>query len=147
MLTQSKPTDEIQAGSLVPFPSPQVLPPAHGPESARREQGGRFAQGQSGNPAGRPRGARNKTTLAALALLEEEAEAITRKAIEMAKAGDIVAIKLCLERLIPPRREPVDLEVYVSDQSPEERQAAVAREVRALFTSPWPLISAAGAEE
>ena len=61
--------------------------------------------GQSGNPNGRPKGARNKTTLAAEALLDGEAEAITRKCIELAKAGDITAIRLCLERIIPARRD------------------------------------------
>ena len=45
---------------------------------------------RAGNP-GRPPGARNKATLAALALLEGEAEAITRRAIELAKAGDPTA--------------------------------------------------------
>ena len=47
-----------------------------------------FQKGQSGNPAGRPRGSRNKTTVLMQNLLEGEAEAIARKAIEMAKDGD-----------------------------------------------------------
>ncbi len=71
-----------------------------------------FIEGQSGNPAGRPRGARNKATLAAQALLDEEAETITRKVIELAKAGDITAIKLVMERIIPPRKEiPISFEL------------------------------------
>ena len=37
--------------------------------------------------------------------LDGEAEAIMRKAIEMAKAGDMVALRLCLERIVPPRKE------------------------------------------
>ena len=53
-----------------------------------------------GNP-GRPRGARNKSTLAALALLEGEAEALARKVVELALAGDMMAIKVCLDRLLP----------------------------------------------
>jgi hypothetical protein len=59
---------------------------------------------RSGNPAGRPRGARNRATIAAEALLEGEAEALTRKAIELAMAGDPTALRLCLERLVPPRK-------------------------------------------
>ena len=43
--------------------------------------------------------------MAAEALLDGEAEALTRTAIERAKAGDGVALKLCLERLLPPRRD------------------------------------------
>jgi hypothetical protein len=56
-----------------------------------------------GNP-GRPPGTRNKATLAALALLEGEAEALTRKAIELALAGDTVALRLVLDRLLPKGR-------------------------------------------
>ena len=55
--------------------------------------------------AGRPRGARNRGTLAAGALLDGEAEALTRKAIELALDGNILALRLCLERIMPPRRE------------------------------------------
>jgi hypothetical protein len=58
---------------------------------------------QPGNPGRRP-GARNRTTLAALALLEGEAEALTRKAIDLAKGGDTVALKLVLDRLLPKGR-------------------------------------------
>jgi hypothetical protein len=56
------------------------------------------------NP-GRPKGARNRATVAAEALLDGEAEALTRKAIELAIAGDTIALRLCLERVLPPRRE------------------------------------------
>jgi hypothetical protein len=43
----------------------------------------------------------NKTTRAAMVLLENEAEDLTRKLVELAKGGDITALRLCLERLIP----------------------------------------------
>jgi Family of unknown function (DUF5681) len=64
-----------------------------------------FKKGQSGNPAGRPIGARHETTLAMKALLNGEANTIVRKAIEMAKDGDALAMHLCLERIIPPRKD------------------------------------------
>lgn len=48
----------------------------------------RFKLGQTGNPAGKPKGTRHKATLAAEVLLNGEAEALTRKAIELAKAGE-----------------------------------------------------------
>lgn len=66
---------------------------------------GRFKKGQSGNPAGKPKGARHKTTLAVQALLDGEAEIITRKAIELAAGGDITAIRLCLERIAPAQKD------------------------------------------
>ena len=73
---------------------------------------GRFKPGQSGNPAGRPKGARHASTLAIEALLDGEGEAITRKAIEAAKAGDMVAIRLVLDRICPPRKtRPIHIEL------------------------------------
>jgi hypothetical protein len=65
----------------------------------------KFKPGQSGNPGGRPKGALNKVTLAAQALLDGEAEALTRKVVELAKAGNPMALRLCLERLLPPRKD------------------------------------------
>lgn len=67
---------------------------------------GRSADGTftTGN-AGRPKGARNRTTQAVMALLEGEAEALSRKAVEMALSGDNVALRLCLDRLAPPRKD------------------------------------------
>ena len=50
-------------------------------------------------------GARNKTTLAVEALLDGEAEALTRKAIERALEGDTTALRLCLDRLLPSRKD------------------------------------------
>ncbi len=74
--------------------------PAGGP----KPRGKPFRKGQSGNPVGRIRGSRNKKTLAAELLLEGEAEALTRKAIEMALEGDPTALKLCFESLHSRRR-------------------------------------------
>ena len=57
-------------------------------------------------------GTRHKATQAALALLNGEAEGLTRKAVELALAGDVTALRLCLERLVPPCREaPVTLDL------------------------------------
>ena len=57
-----------------------------------------------GNP-GKPQGARHKATQAALALLDGQAEALTQKAVETALAGDTAALRLCLERIAPPRKD------------------------------------------
>jgi tetratricopeptide (TPR) repeat protein len=73
-------------------------------ENSGRHQG-QFKPGQSGNPAGKPEGTRNKATLAVEALLDGEAEELTRKAIELAKGGDLTALRLCMDRLLPPRRD------------------------------------------
>ena len=67
----------------------------------RAAAGGCSQPGQSGNPAGRRQGARNKATLAAATLLDGEALGLTRRAVEAALAGDMLAMKLCLERVLP----------------------------------------------
>ena len=70
-----------------------------------RVRGRPFEKGRSGNPAGTRTGSRNKATLAAAALLAGESEALTRKAVEMALDGDPTAMRLCMERVLPPCRE------------------------------------------
>src|SRR5947209_2449752 len=55
-----------------------------------------FEPGKSGNPAGKLKGTRNRTTMAVEALLDGEAETITRKAIELAKGGDLTTRHLLL---------------------------------------------------
>jgi len=74
-------------------------------QKRRRPHAGNWPKGVSGNPSGRPRGSRHKATLAAESLLDGEAEALTRKAIEKAKEGDSTALRLCLERIIPARKD------------------------------------------
>ena len=74
-------------------------------EQGARDPRGRFPKGRSGNPAGRPRGCRDHTNRAARLLLAGEGEALTRKAVELALAGDPAALRLCLERIVGPYRE------------------------------------------
>jgi hypothetical protein len=75
------------------------------PETTGGQQvGGRFRKGRSGNPSGRPEGARHKSTLAIEALLEGEANAIGRKCVEKALDGDSTALRLAMERLAPVRK-------------------------------------------
>jgi Family of unknown function (DUF5681) len=79
---------------------------------AQRDSQGRFLPGQSGNPAGRPRGARNRKTILAEALAEGEDAAIARRVIDKALAGDAVAARFCLDRLNPkPRGRAIHLDL------------------------------------
>ena len=96
----------------------------------RENSEGPFRRGESGNPAGRPIGARHKATIVAEALLDGEAEGLTRKVLEMALAGDTVALRLCLERILPPRRErPVRFRLPAL-QTPADAAAAWRRSPR-----------------
>jgi hypothetical protein len=89
---QDPTTEEIPAGE----------PPS---EQSPTPRGRPFQPGTSGNPNGRPKGSRNKATLAMEALLEGDHEAILRKLVEKAKDGDTAAMRLWLERLLPIRRD------------------------------------------
>jgi hypothetical protein len=104
-------------------------------EKPDRDARGRWA---AGNP-GRPRGARHKATEAALALLDGEAEALTRRAIDAALAGDAAALRLCLERILPPRRDaaaPFDLPPMESAQDAASAAGAVLAAVAAGDLTP-----------
>jgi hypothetical protein len=96
-----------------------------------RTGGGRFAPGHSGNPAGRPKGARNRATLLAEALLDENAPELMRKLIDGALEGDRVTARFLTARLCPIRTDqPVTLEV--APRAERNLVAVHAAMVRAL---------------
>jgi predicted GNAT family acetyltransferase len=109
----------------------QSKPETTGQQENRSSQG-RFIPGTSGNPAGRPRGSRNHTTLAAQALLDEEAEQLTRAAIDKALEGDGVALRLCLERLIPPKRDHPIIVSIPKVTHPKHALAAIGQVIEAV---------------
>jgi len=71
----------------------------------KRTEKGQFAKGHSGNRQGKPKGARNKTTLAVLELIDDNSLLITETLMEKALDGDITALKLCIDRIAPPMKE------------------------------------------
>lgn len=74
-------------------------------EKSGSNQGGRFQPGQSGNPAGKPKGARHKTTLLAEKLMQDDAEDVVNAVITAAKSGDMTAARIVLDRIAPARRD------------------------------------------
>lgn len=91
-------------------PKPKPEQPANTGLHAGEKKGGKFQKGVSGNPTGKKPGTRNRTTLALESLLDGEGAKITRRAIKLALKGDPVALRICMDRLLPPRRErPVSL--------------------------------------
>jgi Family of unknown function (DUF5681) len=82
------------------------------PEKAAQKQrrGGTFQPGQSGSPAGKPKGLKNHATRLAEALLDGQVAELTQKAVETAMAGDASVMRALLDRLIAPRKDrPVSL--------------------------------------
>lgn len=92
---------------------------------------GRFAPGQSGNPAGRPKGSRNRTTLLADALSEGQQEALVRKLVDDALAGDRVLLRFCVDRILgKPGHRTITLELAAGKENDPE--AILAAAMRAL---------------
>ena len=100
-----------------------------------------FKKGESGNPQGRPVGTRNKTTWAALSLIEDEGEQLARKAVELALDGDLPALKLCMDRLLPPAKER-PLEAFSLPQLNDQRSVLEALDTIANKLSQGELLPA-----
>ena len=84
----------------------------------------KYKAGQSGNPAGRPKGIQDRRTVLR-ELLEPHSEGLIKKAVDMALEGDTTALRLCLERICPPIRstgEPVTISGLEGSLSEQGRQ-------------------------
>jgi hypothetical protein len=71
------------------------------------QESSKFKRGQSGNPRGKPKGARNKSTLAAESLLEGSLDRICQRIEEEALNGNMQAAKMILDRFLPCRKDRV----------------------------------------
>jgi Family of unknown function (DUF5681) len=93
----------------------------------QRTRGKPFRRGQSGNPAGKAPGTRNRATLIAERLLDGEAESMVRLVIKKAKQGDMIALRFCLDRIIPPRRDrPVNFQIPHLNSAEDASKAMAA---------------------
>jgi hypothetical protein len=87
----------------------------------------RFQKGESGNPTGRPRGVLNHATLLAQELLAARVESIAGKLIELAEGGDMRAIRVCMERLMPViKDQPIAMELPPIEKPADSVAAAAA---------------------
>jgi hypothetical protein len=106
-----------------------------GSNSEGRNPDGTFAPG---NP-GKPKGSRHRATMAVQQLFDADAEAITQKAVAMALEGDTTAMRLCLERIAPARKDtPIKFELppISSAQDAATAAATVLGEVAAGSVTP-----------
>lgn len=71
-----------------------------------------WKKGQSGNPAGRPPGARHRTTVMLEKLMAADSENIVRTVLAAAAQGDMTAARMVLDRVVPPVKErPIALDL------------------------------------
>ena len=86
-----------------------------------RNTAGQFTEGNSG----KPKGARNKTTIAIESLLEGQAEALTQTAISKALDGDSMALRLCMDRIAPlPKDKPISFPLPYMENANDASKAA-----------------------
>ena len=86
-----------------------------------RNTAGQFATGNSG----RPKGSRNKATLVIESLLQGQAEALTHTAVTKVLDGDIVALRLYMERIAPaPKDQPVSFSLPEMNNALDASEAA-----------------------
>jgi hypothetical protein len=109
--------------SIAPEPKGQPVP-------IRRKQDGRFAPGASGNPNGRPKGSRKATNILLESILEENGEALLRRAVEIA-LGDrggptLRALLPLLVAPLPPRGEHIEIDLPPLSSATEAARAAEA---------------------
>src|SRR6202011_1545790 len=119
------------AGSTSASSAPPALEEAPGAapvleplaEQGAQKRGRPFEPGQSGNPNGRPKGARNSVTRALEALIDGQGEALGAKAVEKALDGD----SPMLRALLAPRRErTVEFELPKIESAADARKASSA---------------------
>lgn len=95
---------------------------------------GQFKPGVSGNPAGKPRGVRNRATQLAEKLMEADARQIVAQVVASALAGDMTAARMVLDRIAPTprdRRIEIDLPTVATAGDVDQAQATVLAQVAA----------------
>lgn len=101
-----------------------TTPRKNAPSTYTDPETGKF---KPGNP-GRPRGSRHKSSLAVESLLNGQSEALGQRAIQLALSGDTTALRLCLERILPPRKD-APVEFDFPDATGAKDAAAAAQAV------------------
>jgi hypothetical protein len=99
-------TKSSDAGETALVPVVKLRPSNGVTAPVQRAIGRPWAKGQSGNPKGKPKGAWSRRTVgASLArVLSTKGKAVLKKCIDVALTGDVSAMRLILERVLPRER-------------------------------------------
>ncbi|WP_133767876.1 DUF5681 domain-containing protein [Enterovirga rhinocerotis] len=92
----------------------------------RRGRGRPFEPGQSGNPTGKPRGARHATTILAEKIMSEDVEGVVKAVVEAAKDGDMTAARIIMDRIAPVRRGAITAVTLPTIESPADLTKATS---------------------
>lgn len=82
-----------------------------------------FSKGQSGNPEGRPPGIKDRRARSR-ELFDAHRAGLIEKAVELALAGDTQALRMCLDRIVPPMKAPV-VDVDLQGETLAERARSI----------------------
>ena len=123
---------------LKPRRKRKLKPVNEGSKQGDRDEKGRFAKGHSGNPKGTKTGSKHRATILAEQLLSEDVEAITKKLVTLAKRGEMAAIKIIIDKLVPnAKSSPVKLSIpEINDVAdlPQATSALVKAVTTAMIT-------------
>jgi hypothetical protein len=119
--------DNRKAASQLPAAQPSPIASA-----ARERPSDDVQEGAERESRCRPPGSRNKATLLIEKLLDDDAKKIAEKAIELAKSGDSTALRLCLDRIAPTRKDRHIAFKLPKMESPEHAVKAAAAIVEAV---------------
>jgi uncharacterized protein DUF5681 len=104
---------EAKEAKMLEKSPPKGLQPANTEAASKKNRGRPF---QRGNP-GRPRGSKNRTTRLLEELVAGEGEKLAQKAVELALAGNVKCLQMCLDRLMPRRAgRPLDFTLPASQR-------------------------------
>ena len=93
-------------------------------KSEKKQRGRPFPKGVSGNPAGKPAGARHRATMLAQEMIDGRGPELVKTALDLAAGGDTTMLKLCLDRLVPPRKDsPIRVTLPVMESAADIPQA------------------------
>ena len=101
-------------------------------DTSGRSSDGKFTRGNDIGAAGKPKGCKNKITRQLETLLEEDGARIVDRVLQLALDGDPVALRLCMERLVSPKKDrTVTLEIpeMIDAKSISEAANAVVQAV------------------
>ena len=102
---------------------------------------------QAGNP-GKPKGSRHRLSLLAERLMADDIEGIVNKVIKAAKAGNMVAARLILDRLWPvPRGQTIGSETIPEVSTAADVLRAHGSVIRAVATGKLPTDAAVALSE